>query len=326
MGYSVHLQNGENLVLGVCSFQDSGKSPFYDWVAFERNENDPQKWVVLRVKNAGRRAKKDEVKFSLSVDWFTDQGWLLDPTADMLPSDMPGTILQTFSPFGPERNPRPSHPAKLRVVISGDVITFSIELATNDFDSYRLAGEYESLYFEPPGSEARGAMSERLQYGAIKFRSASCPSEKALHRAAMYGTDVLRRRGESLINPDMARKERLGDNNHLVLFVRNPRTGETTWLGVASAGQQGLCVLQNLFRKQNVQPQVLDYPIIPAPGLASPMIPKGEPAWSYPLLVGGEAGSQLVEVWLVKNQRTDGRFANTPTPLFDVQYLFLPPQ
>jgi hypothetical protein len=224
--------------------------------------------------------------------------------------------------------PSPDRWPTIRAVISGDVITFSIEVDPKTYDSYRLTGEYHSPFFPPPTPEARAASSERLQYGAVKLRSAACPSEDTLRRAAAYGADILRRRGESLADNDRLRLERLGDNNHLVLFVRNSLTGENSWLAVTSNGAQGLIIKHDVQRHQTVQSQPLNEASIPSPWLAPPKSPKGEPACSYPLFIGGEQGSRLVEIWLVMNQRTDGAFAlaQPPTPLYHVQYLFLPPR
>ncbi len=129
------------------------------------------------------------------------------------------------------------------------------------------------------------------------------------------------------MGPDDLRRERLGDDNHLVLFVRDSRTGQSSWLGLSSGSPNGLQITTKLAQpKQEVQRKVLDYSLPSSPGLASPLTPKGEPAYSYPLFLGGEGGSRLIEVWIVQNQRTEGHFAGSPTPLFDVQYLFLRPQ
>ena len=158
------------------------------------------------------------------------------------------------------------------------------------------------------------------------FVSASCPSQATLERAAAYGADILRRRGESLVGPEILRKERLGDNNHLVLFVRNSRTGQTSSLSIASAGQHGMLVIQNVHNGQDVQPELVEEPALPASGLASPKFASGGPATAYPLFIGGELGSRLVEVWLVRKEPFRERFNSPPpTPLYDVEYLFLRP-
>jgi hypothetical protein len=224
-------------------------------------------------------------------------------------------------------DPAPSQWPTIRAVVSGDVITFSIEVDYDRFDSYRLSGEYRSPFFPSPTPEQRAALIERIQYGAVKLRSTSCPSQATLDRAAAYGADILRRRGESLVGPEILRKERLGDNNHLVLFVRNSRNGQTSSLGIASAGQRGMVVIQNVRNGQGVQAEQVELPALPACGLASPKIAPGGPTTSYPLFVGGEEGSRLVEVWLIGKEPFRERFRTpSPTPLFDVEYLFLRPQ
>ena len=155
----------------------------------------------------------------------------------------------------------------VRAVISGDVITFSIEVDHKLYDSYRLAGDYRSPFFPPPGPEARAASNERFQYGAIKLRSMSCPSLDAMKRAADYGADVLRRRGESLADQDKFRLERVGDNNHLVLFVRNSFTGKVSSLGVTAAGQKEIMVIPQGPGDQAALPHRLPGHAIPSPWL-----------------------------------------------------------
>jgi hypothetical protein len=342
LGYSVHIRKKESLVIGYCSFNDDGGNPRYDWFAFERAFLEPQYWNVYTVKPGHFGEPADTVKDSKSptreelqaredrveewwIEQFTDARMPLGFGAQSLgfhPPD-PASLLHEH-PAG--KRPGPQGWPTIRVVVSGDVLTFSIEVGTKVYDSFHLAGEYRSDFFPPPVSGSRSALEERLQYGAVKVRSAATPSRLILDRAATYGADVLRRRGESLMGPNDLRKEYLGDNNHLVLFVRDSRTGQTSWLGLSSEAANGIQVTTKLSQPQGVQRRPLAYSLPSSPGLASPWTPKGEAAHSYPLFLGGEAGSRLVEVWIVQNQRTEDHFADSPTPLFDVQYLFLRPQ
>jgi hypothetical protein len=322
LGQSVLLRKSESLVIGFCSFEDEGYDPEHDWFAFERDDRSPVKWRAYRISPATNLQARDQVE-DAEIPWFTDARVVLGQK-DPLGFYPYSTLLHDHREWRP-RPLDPSRAATIRVVISGDVVTFSIEVGMRVYDSFHLAGQYHRDYFPSPDPGSRSAFNERLQYGAVTLRSAAPPSWKTLERAAAYGADVLRRRGESLVGPDELRKERLGDNNHLVLLVRNSRTGEMSWLGMSSRDANGLQVTTKLAQpKQELQRQVLDYPAVSSPYLAAPSMPKGE-ACSYPLFLGGEAGSRLVEVWIIQNQRTEGHFTGSPTPLFDVQYLFLRP-
>jgi hypothetical protein len=360
LGYSVSLRKDQSLVVGFCSFDDLGHHPSYNWVAFERDYRSPDKWnaytIVPRFAQPGQRPgspttgvpaqtapavpppaspdgdeERDLVKHA-TIDWFTDQRVSLGPEIHLLGSDPRGTLVREHDSWeelrsgSPYFNPDTHQSPTVRAVVSGDVITFSIEVAYTLYDSYRLAGEYQSSYFPPPASEARAALIEQLQYGAVKLRSTNSPRKETLERAAAYGADVLRRRGESLVGPEILRKERLGDNNHLVLVVRNARTGQTSWLGVTAAGQQGLTVMSRVQGTQEPRGHPLDHPALPASWLACPKMAPGGQAASFPLFLGGEEGSRLVEIWLVQKQRDEDLFKVAPTPLFDVQYMFLLPQ
>jgi hypothetical protein len=196
-----------------------------------------------------------------------------------------------------------------------------------------MAGEYFSplLLSADSGPRPESARRDGLQYGAVKVRCAAYPEVATLRRAATYGADVLRRRGDSLRDPSVLRTERLGDNSHLVLLVRDPRTGKTTWLGVRTRGDGRLDVISEPTDPPEGAAGVpLGSPALPSGTLAPPAAVGVEPIDSHPLLVGGANGSRLVEVWVVQKRRTEGRFAATLSSpsrtLFDVQYLFLPAQ
>jgi hypothetical protein len=333
----VSLQKDESLVVGFCLFEDDGQHPRYNWVAFERDNLWPSKWIAYTIDPADDFDDRDkDLVRDASMDWFTDQRVSLGPPLHYLGSDPGGTLrhrhyewerLRKGSDEYKKKGPDPTGQwPTVRAVASGDVITFSIEINYKSHDLYRLTGEYHSPFFPPPLVEERASLDERLQYGAVKLRSASTPSEETLRRAAHYGADVLRRRGESLHGPEVLRKERLGDNNHLVLFVRNSRTAEVSWLGVSSAGDKGLLITAQGQGGQCVHPQLVEEPALPAPWLAPPKVAQGGPASAFPFFLGGVDGSHLVEIWLAHKQLTDGRFAFPPTPLFDVQYLFIRPQ
>jgi hypothetical protein len=342
MGYSALIQRKESLVVGYCSFNDNGLDPRYDWFAFERDPVDPQHWLVYTIKQGHLERRDDTAKGSKpltpqeldkgedlveerDVEKFNDARVPLGYGAQSL-SNRPPDPTSPLHRHESANRPGPQGWATIRVVISGDVLTLSIEVGMEVYGSFHLAGQYRRDYFPAPEPGSRSAFDERLQYGAVKLRSATTPSRQILDRAATYGADVLRRRGESLMGPDDLRKERLGDNNHLVLFVHDSRTGQTSWLGLSSGPSNELQVTTKLSQPQGVQRQAIDYSLPTSSGLASPWTPKGEPAQSYPLFLGGEAGSRLVEVWIVQNHRIENHFAGSPMPLFDVQYLFLRPQ
>ena len=178
------------------------------------------------------------------------------------------------------------------------------------YDSFHLAGQYHRDYFPAPEAGSRSAFDERLQYGAVKLRARPHPRGKSWTGPPPSARTVLSPGGESLLGPDELRRERLGDDNHLVLLVRNSRTGQTSWLALSSGPPNGLQVTTKLAHsKQGVQRQMLDAPFLPSSGLACPMVPRGEPAYSYPLFIGGEAGSRLVEIWIVQNRRSEDLFA-----------------
>jgi hypothetical protein len=329
LGYNVYLRKNESLVIGSCSFDDVGNDPRYDWFAFERDVREPQLWQAYTVtpRKSNDPQDQDVVK-PAPIERFTDARVPLGLRSHVLTPSPPGIASLLHRHLF--ELPRFPSSTNVRVVISGDILTFSIEVGIKVYDSFHLAGQYQRDYFPTPERGSRSAFEERLQYGAVKLRSAAPPSWKALERAAIYGADVLRRRGESLVGPEELRTEQLGDNNHLVLFVRNSLTGDTSWLAVKSMRGDGLQVTTSVAQAnpatQNPYAYPLESPGPPSPGLASPYVPKGGPACSYPLFLGGEQGSRLVEVWIVQKNRMEGRPFATPTTLFDVQYLFLRPQ
>ena len=264
-------------------------------------------------------------------NWFTDRVGL-GPRRSLAGLPAPrGAPLHTHEDWDELKkghavyNPDSHEWPTVRAVVSGDVVTFSIEV---DYDvmtvSTRRRLSFVLLQTSRRRKRRRADRAASVRRG--QAADASCPSAETLGRAAYYGADVLRRRGESLHAPDRLRAERLGDNNHLVLLVRNTRTSETSWLGVTSAGQQGITVIPKVPGNREVPPHRLDRPVPPLPGWSRDLPAHEDPASSYPLFLGGDMGSRLVEVWLVQKQLKKDRFVSAPTPLFDVQYLFLPPQ
>jgi hypothetical protein len=359
LGHSVLLRKNESLIIGFSSFDDGGILPEYDWFAFERYDRSSAKWRVYTFSPADLADPQGrDVVLDAWISLFTDAPVVLGRNVHRLETYPFSTLLHEHEtwradvrwPYSYQPSPKERMVVSMmagagsraaldsryqllptfRVVISGDVVTFSIEAGIQVYDSFHLTGGYHPYDFPPAERGSRSAPDEPLQYGAIRLRSAAPPEWVTLERAAAYGADVLRRRKETLTSPDELRKERLGDNNHLVLFVRNARTGATSWLGVSPDPAKGLKVRTKLDQpNQGAQPQALDYPALPSsPSLVPFKTPQGDPGSVYPLFLGGVAGSRLVEVWILQNQRTEGRFNATPkeTPLFDVQYLFLQPQ
>lgn len=325
LGHSVYLRKNESLVVGSCSFYDDGESPEYDWFAFERDVYERQRWYAYTITPRPSDLQDEDRVEDAPIESFTDARVPLGLKNQTLRSYPPSaaTLLHVhrYGKVGQSR----VLPA-IRLVISGDVLTFSIEVGMKDFDSFHLAGQYQRDFFPVPERGSRSAFEERLQMAPSNF-GARLPLRGKLSIGPPSTARTCCAARESLVGPDDLRRERLGDDNHLVLFVRDSRTGQSSWLGLSSGSPNGLQITTKLAQpKQEVQRKVLDYSLPSSPGLASPLTPKGEPAYSYPLFLGGEGGSRLIEVWIVQNQRTEGHFAGSPTPLFDVQYLFLRPQ
>ena len=90
----------------------------------------------------------DQVNWA-TIDLFSDHRVCLGPRATPLEWGPEGTLLHRHKDWMPELLTS-SHPsATVRAVISGDVVTFSIEVGFDDYDSFRLTGEYHSPDFPP---------------------------------------------------------------------------------------------------------------------------------------------------------------------------------
>jgi hypothetical protein len=284
--------------------------------------------------------KGDLVK-DASIDWFTDQrvGLSLGPEAHHLGWYSPGgTLLHDHDLWDEVRwgsnayNPESQLWPTVRAVVSGDIITFSIEVRNADASggngkvalspsSFHLAGEYRHVTYFPAPAE------KGLQFGAVVLRNLGRPEPSLLDRAAAYGSDVLRRRAESLWELSSMRTERVSNERHLILFARNARSGETSWLAISGDAANPSQVSSKI-RGQTlaiaegwgILPPCPDSPwLVPGPRSAVP-------AESYPMYLGGSDGYRFVEVMLVRKPVTFGPSSSFAQALYDVSYLLIPPR
>jgi hypothetical protein len=283
--------------------------------------------------------ERDLVKYA-PVDRFGDQrvGISLGPEVHRLGFDPRGTLLQEYEYWKePSTEPdldgpdSPQWPT-VRAVISGDIITFSIEVRNGDASgddshfpappaSFHLAGKYRHEAYLPPSSD------DRLQLGAVVLCNAGKPDDILIDRAATFGSDVLRRRAESLWESSGIRTERLGFDRHLVLFVRNGRSGETSWLSISGDGASTSPVSTKILGRRFAAASGVAVlpPCVPAPWLA-PALSNGVPAESYMMYLGGSQGYRLIEIMLTRKPVMMSPDNPAGPSLFDVGYLFLSPR
>jgi hypothetical protein len=219
---------------------------------------------------------------------------------------------------------------RLQAVVGAESVHASITFDPVQKDapppaSFHLIGDYEEVHpFEASSDYSLTSAEGWQQNGVVIFRG----RQDNVIRAVQYGSDVLRRRKETLQDPGMLRRQRIGDDRHFALFVRSTRSGETAHVAVMATGTGPVAVPVG-FHGQHV-PTLRQGSTIAAP--ARPGLVQGShdaampqtPADIYPLFVGGREGFRLVEAWIVLTPKTEGAFAFKTPSLFDIQYLIEP--